>query len=169
MAKDNVDRNFKIYLVSVPTLAAGALLITMAAEEATPDYLETMSNLDSKAITSEEFPVASDFETWGGLRNNLDWDGDGDYDSYIQWNNSDGTKAQIYLTKGNKGEFVFPNLEEKALDPITERMKSENSIVDYKDTNGDGLLESIANYDIMGNVRQFRLVRDGDKYSLEAI
>jgi hypothetical protein len=94
-----------------------------------------MKNLDEKAVRLKRIPsrLHSNYSLF-------DADGDGDYESYLFWDNHHGPSRYLLMEKGKWWSVTFPELSEHAVPPTE---KIEPFDVDYHQIGGKGKVESI--------------------------
>lgn len=98
-------------------------------------------HLDKNAVIKNDCPLQ--FEK---ILNYEDRDDDGDYESYI-WLMGSNKFRKTSIIKDAEGNIIFPEIDEKAVmppnTPYLDKNGNGNPIIDYKDINKDGKLESI--------------------------
>lgn len=100
-----------------------------------------LEHLDPNAVhPNESQQIFSLVHDWNIVYK--DKDGDGDYDSFLKRENSNGEFVEILMRKGPGRKIEFPNLSETAVNPLEAPRNSRILRLDYI-PNGNGELESI--------------------------
>ena len=95
------------------------------------------ANLDERAIWFDDIHIPEQRYVWLKFK---DFDQDGDFDSYLQWKNSDGSMVRIHIVSSDRSKFEYPNLKAGSIVP---HIALENSHrIDYISTKYTRRIES---------------------------
>ncbi len=133
-----MNKTFKVIMIILLIIIVSLIGFCSYNSSVINEPMYILNNLDEKAVHKNDFKIPKSRSVWIKYK---DTDFDGDFDSYLQWENSSKEMKQIRIVYGENGQFIFSNLDKEAIRP--DDALSKKIQIDYQDIDNDGELESI--------------------------